>query len=223
MIEAMQRPDAIRALHDFIAEEMFPCAGAKAALNRGHIDYVLAHDLGSDHDDPMVVHSLQRFSARAPTDALFLSLAVLFPTTQPLSEVAFERALWQRLQAIHDIDARNYDWDASVSSDVKSPYFSMSVGGKAYYVVGLHPGASRPSRRFEIPALIFNLHSQFEALRRDGRYAMLREAIRARDMVCCGSLNPMLSEHGVISAARQYSGRPVDEAWECPFRKNREA
>jgi FPC/CPF motif-containing protein YcgG len=27
----------------------------------------------------------------------------------------------------------------------------------------------------------------------------------------------MLAQHGTISEARQYSGRPVDENWKCPF------
>ena len=62
-------------------------------------------------------------------------------------EAAFERALWDRLAAIHAIDRRRYGWDRRVSDDPASPRFSMSVGGKAFYVVGLHPAASRPARR----------------------------------------------------------------------------
>ena len=32
-----------------------------------------------------------------------------------------------------------------------------------------------------------------------------------------GLVNPMLAEHGSLSAARQYSGRAVGEDWRCPF------
>ena len=93
----------------------------------------------------------------------------------------------------------------------------MSFGGEAFFVVGLHPRASRPARRFEAPAMVFNLHDQFEALRASGRYDRLRETILDRDLAMAGSLNPMLAPHGTESAARQYSGRAVGEGWECPF------
>ncbi|MGL6044751.1 MAG: YqcI/YcgG family protein, partial [Sandaracinobacteroides sp.] len=79
------------------------------------------------------------------------------------------------------------------------------------------PAASRPARRFRYPALVFNLHAQFETLRADGRYEPLRETILARDVELAGSINPMLARHGRISEARQYSGRAVDADWECPF------
>jgi len=62
------------------------------------------------------------------------------------AEAALERALWQWLQALHALDRRQFGWNPQVSSDPASAYFSMSLGGKAFRVVGLHPGASRPAR-----------------------------------------------------------------------------
>ena len=94
---------------------------------------------------------------------------------------------------------------------------AMSFGGEGFFVVGLHPRASRPARRFRVPAMVFNLHDQFERLRAEGQYGKLRSAIVARDKALAGSINPMLAEHGSISAARQYSGRLVDDEWACPF------
>jgi len=38
-----------------------------------------------------------------------------------------------------------------------------------------------------------------------------------RDEAIAGSRNPMLTRHGELSEARQYSGRSVDEVWRCPF------
>ena len=64
---------------------------------------------------------------------------------------------------------------------------------------------------------MFNLHSQFEALRDDGRYDKLRAAITDRDVRYSGSRNPMLATHGESSEARQYSGRRVEADWRCPF------
>ena len=70
--------------------------------------------------------------------------------------------------------------------------------------------------------MVFNLHDQLERLREAGRYDSLRGAILERDLKLEGSLNPMLSQHGTKSAARQYSGRAVGEGWECPFSGRRE-
>ena len=84
-------------------------------------------------------------------------------------------------------------------------------------MVGLHPAASRPARRFKRPVLVFNLHDQFERLRAEGRYERMRERIMERDKALAGSTNPMLARHGDASAARQFSGRAVEKDWRCPF------
>lgn len=208
---------ATQALFDFVAQDAFPCVGAKAALSQDNITVVRAVDLRSDRYDAEITRQLQAFAVRAAQDSVFLSLAVVFEQTPQLSEPAFETALWQRLQAIHQVDAQLHRWDPEVSNDPRSPDFSMSIGGRGFYVIGLHPGASRMARRFGHAALIFNLHSQFERLREDGRYEKMQEAISERDIALCGSKNPMLALHGVTSEAPQYSGRIVDEDWTCPF------
>ena len=63
--------------------------------------------------------------------------------------------------------------------------------------------------------MLFNLHDQFERLRADGLYEKLRATILERDEALQGSINPMLSRHGELSEARQYSGRAVEEDWRC--------
>lgn len=65
--------------------------------------------------------------------------------------------------------------------------------------------------------MVFNLHDQFELLRAEGRYDKLRSSILERDLAIAGTANPMLAQHGTLSAARQYSGRAVEDAWRCPF------
>jgi FPC/CPF motif-containing protein YcgG len=87
----------------------------------------------------------------------------------------------------------------------------------AFFVVGLHPASSRFARRFAWPTLVFNAHHQFERLRSEGGYARMQEVIRARERKLQGTLNPNLGDFGVRSEARQYSGRPVQEGWRCPF------
>jgi FPC/CPF motif-containing protein YcgG len=204
-----------------IGDRRFPCVGAKSALAQGHLRFHDAGDLRCAAGDAGLLAQLQAFAARADAHASFLSFVALYPATPSLDEVGFEAALWQRLQALHELDAPDFRWDPSVSADPQSPDFSMSLGGRAFYVIGVHQGASRRARRFECAALVFNLHSQFEALREDGRYERLRKAIIERDLAFSGSRNPMLQRHGEGSEARQYSGRAVGPEWRCPFSASR--
>lgn len=210
-------PAATPALAAFVDAPDYPCLGAKAAFARQSVQLIEAGNMEDAQHDEAIAAALQRFAVEAPADAVFISAVVLFAPGRTLTEAAFERALWQRLQALHALDRRQFGWDPQVSSDPASAHFSMSLGGKAFYVVGLHPGASRPARRYRQPALVFNLHSQFEQLRADGRYQKLREAIIERDLAHAGSVNPMLAGHGKGPAAPQYSGRRVEADWVCPF------
>ncbi|MBI1406215.1 MAG: YqcI/YcgG family protein [Caulobacter sp.] len=203
----------------FIRERNFPCVGAKSALAHDRIEVVQARDIRSAWDDLDIHAALSRFAARYRRDPQpFQSLAVIFAGPEEIDEVAFEQALWARLQSLTDKDVFNgYPADARISPDVANPHFAMSFAGEGFFVVGLHPGASRPARRFEAPALVFNPHDQFESLRADGRYETLRDKILARDKALAGSINPMLARHGDASAARQYSGRQVPPTWRPPF------
>lgn len=106
--------------------------------------------------------------------------------------------------------------DQGVSENPADPNFRFCLEGEAYYVIGLHPGASRPGRRAPRPMLVFNLHRQFEELRRRGRYESVRDTIRERDLAANGSINPALDDFGSSSEARQYAGRQVEEDWQCP-------
>lgn len=203
----------------FIKGPDFPCVGAKAAVGRGQMRFVVARDLRSAWDDLRIYGALLDVATAYRSDPrLFQSFVVIFEQPDRISEGAFERNLWARLQSLADKDAwHGQDYDTRVSDDPQSPHFSLSFGGEAFFVVGLHPDASRPARRFERPALVFNLHDQFERLRAEARYEPLREAILERDMAVSGSVNPMLNRHGSVSEARQYSGRAVDGDWTCPF------
>ena len=204
---------------DFIGGAHFPCVGAKAAANRDGITFVVARDFGSAWDDLRILPNLLDLGKRYRADPVpFQSLVVLFENGAPDDEEGFERQLWGRLQSLTDKD----QWlgqvpDPRVAHDPEDPHFAMSFGGEAFFIVGLHPGSSRPARRFEVPTMVFNLHDQFERLRAEGRYDKLRGTILDRDLKLAGSINPMLSQHGTVSAARQYSGRAVSDGWQCPF------
>ena len=208
-----------RRFIDRIQDASFPCVGAKSALARGQMDILIARDLTSAWDDLRILPALTRTVAKYRADrAIFRTLVVLFEGPETLDEHGFEEHLWARAQSLSDKDAWvGFRPDPTVSADPEDPHFSLSFAGEAFFVVGLHPHSSRPARRFETPAMVFNLHNQFEVLREQQRYEKLRASILARDEALAGSINPMLARHGETSEARQYSGRAVDAGWKCPF------
>lgn len=215
--------DIISAFQNFINDQAFPCVGAKSALAHQQIEFCVVQNFTSSENDAYVTQRLQEYASRCSASSLFVSFVVIYENDSALDEVGFEHYLWERLQAFHTIDAENYSWDEDVSSDPESPHFSMSIGGKGFYVIGLHPYASRQARRFQRPALVFNLHSQFELLRDQGSYKRIRDTILARDFKVNGTYNPMLAQHGQASEARQYSGREIGEEWKCPFHAKQKA
>jgi FPC/CPF motif-containing protein YcgG len=223
LVDAREDQQLRHAFEQFVRDAAFPCVGAKSALSRGTLKTVACWSIVSGWDDLRIHRKLLAWAKEYRREpGLFRSIAFLFAGPDDLSEQAFEQALWARLQSLSDKDA----WlaqphDARVSGDPEDPHFSLSFGGEAFFVVGLHPHASRPARRFERPALVFNLHDQFEQLRAEGRYERIRETIIDRDMTLAGSVNPMLARHGETSEAAQYSGRLVEPDWRCPFRDPR--
>jgi FPC/CPF motif-containing protein YcgG len=208
-----------RRLFAHIADRAFPCVGAKAALARGTLTTLACNRIDSAWDDVRLHDALLSFAHDYHRDpGLFRSFAAIFEGPADLDEAAFESALWDRVQSLSDKDVwRGQDYDERVSADPADPHFSLSFGGEAFFLVGLHPNASRPARRFERPTLVFNLHDQFERLRADAKYEGMRETILARDEALAGSRNPMLARHGETSEARQYSGRVVGDDWRPPF------
>ena len=223
-IQCLERPgqvaDRFRA---FIEDAAFPCVGAKSALARGTLKIVVARDIESAWNDVKIHDELLEwaFDYRRNPEGL-RSLAVVFEARSQLSESEFEARMWERIQSLADKDAwRGQEYDPGVSADPDNPHFSLSFGCEAFFVVGLHPNASRPARRFDHPVLVFNLHDQFERLRAEGLYEGMRTKILARDVKLAGQVNPMLSRHGEASEAAQYSGRLVGDDWTCPFRDPR--
>jgi FPC/CPF motif-containing protein YcgG len=203
-------------VREFVSNMGFPCVGAKTALSKDQIQICVADSIFSTQADSLILKGLYDFIADYQRDkAIFRSFVVVFNDMHMMSEEDFEDALWTRLQSLHDKDI--YPWDTAVSEDPEDHKFSFSAGNKAFYIVGMHPGSSRKARRFPVPALVFNLHEQFEALRATGQYQAMKQLIRRRDKAYSGQSNPMLEDFGKNSEAIQYSGRQIVGEWKCPF------
>ena len=202
-----------------ILDPQFPCVGAKAAFNSAAIRYGFYDELGTDKATEQLACDLARFTFTVVAERAdeYASMVAIFQRPRSLTEVQFEKLLWAQLRSLHEVDAPNYIWDARVSSDPDAPDFSFSFATQAYYVVGMHANSSRQARRFTWPTLVFNPHEQFERLRSDGNWERMKQTIRARDAALQGTANPMLSDFGEMSEARQYSGRAVEKDWRAPF------
>ncbi len=164
----------VESIAGFVRTEQFPCVGAKAALAKETMQFLEAEDIRESCCDEKIVAALQSFARGTASASSFHSLVVLFPIAPPMTEVDFERFLWRRLWALHQIDHANHPWDHTVSFDPGNANFAMSYGGQGFYVVGLHPGASRAARRTPFPVIAFIPHAQFRSLRAAGSFEKLR-------------------------------------------------
>ena len=207
--------DSLRSL---VLNPRFSCVGAKAAIRRGQYRTGLYETMGSRGAVAGLARDLFEFVEDLPhIGGGFTTFAASFGGPCVADEADFERLLWAQLQGLYEQDRMHHGWDPTVSADPDDPNFSFSFAGRAFFIVGLHPASSRYARRFAWPTLVFNVHEQFERLRKEGRFTRVRELIRAREIELQGSLNPNLSDFGELPDARQYSGRPVGEGWRCPF------
>jgi FPC/CPF motif-containing protein YcgG len=211
--------NSLAQMKAYVLDPPFPCVGARSALNTGRAQFGSFGSLGND--EPGQLHAL--------CDALVsFSQAYPEPGEAPVTYMAlfdadvgdeddFERRLWRHLRLLHGIDRLDFDWAPGVSNDPDSSDFSFSIAGRAYFIVGLHPSASRISRRSPVPCLAFNFHDQFQLMRASGKFEKMQRSIRARDVALQGNANPVLKSFGEASEARQYSGRSVNSDWHCPF------
>lgn len=203
-----------QALESMVLHPDYPCLGARSVFNRDRATVVVLERLATEASTRALLRALTEFGRETDRSAGFASLVAVFRAAEIADEPEFEHLLWQQLELLHEADSQ--PWDPSVSDDPDNPHFAFSVGGTAFFVVGLHPQSSRIARRTPLPTLVFNLHEQFEELRASDRFERMRDTIRRRDTELQGSTNPMVADHGRSSEARQYSGRSVPEDWEAP-------
>lgn len=215
-------PDTCESFLEFLGGDTYPCVGAKFALTRGSIE---THEFGTlgdrDNDQPMldgISQFVTMIEATGCDENLVHSYVAIFRGPFNLNERRFEASMWSQLWRMHKLDALAGNLPADdVSSDTNSPHFSLSMAGHPFFLIGLHPHASRLARRFSHPVMVFNSHRQFEKLKEDGRFEKMQAATRSRDIELQGSVNPNLADFGQASEARQYSGREVKADWRCPF------
>lgn len=197
----------------YVLDGSHPCVMARFMVNGKQVFLASYGELGDADRCADACHNFYKVLVASEADSSLYSLVAAFLSQASHTEKALDRALWNQLNGMHQLDRNLLSWNSCVSQDPANPKFSFRGSGTAWYVVGLHPAASRSSRQFAFPTLIINRHAQLTALREQGRYDQIRE----RDVQLQGSVNPMLKDHGDASEAIQYSGRAVDTQWSRPF------
>ena len=211
--------DISKAYQDFITNKAFPCIGAKTAMAKSQAHCMIAGHMACPADDNAILQFLYDFvDVYRKAGDNFHSAAIIFTGPENITEEMFEVFLWQKLQALSNLDSQIYGYDKRVSSDPASAEFSFSLKEEAFFIIGLHPGSSRPSRAFQYPALVFNPHAQFDDMRATGKYETIKQSVRKRDIIYSGSINPMLSDHGRMSETAQYSGKNYEGKMVCPLK-----
>jgi len=214
-----------QSLHDefraMVLSGVYPCVLAASAMRGGNYAFGLYREFGGDRSAGDLAEDIGWFVRTHPTSSVpqepFTTFIAMFDGPVATSEADFERLMWRHLGRLHDHDRRRFEWDPTVSADPADPRFSFSVAGSAFFIVGMHPKASRIARMTSLPTLVFNRHEQFEELRRRRQMARFTEIIRARDRRMQGHPYATLAHYGDISEARQYAGREAAADWQCPF------
>lgn len=203
---------------NFILNEEHPCIMAKSIFKMENYHLHIYEEMTDRETLKNLLSDLKNYINQYDFDGnQFESFLASFPHNRFATEIAFEDALWETLQTLHDLD--DCEWDPRVSSDPESPEFSFSLGGRSFYIVGLHPESSRMARQAPYTTLVFNLHHQFDKLREMGTYHSVRDTIRKNDEALQGHINPVLKDYGADTETKQYSGRKVEAYWKCPFHK----
>ena len=206
-------------LRQHVLNNSFPCTGAKAAFNGNCYRFGFYAEMNTAETTAGLAFDLWEYvQERLLLGTNYATFVASFAAPVVADEKSWEGLLWAQLQSLRDLDRSLHAWDASVSRDPDSADFSFSFAQTGFFIVGLYPASSRLARKFAYPTMIFNAHAQFEQLRQQNQFERMRQTIRARDLKLQGSLNPNLSNFGERSEARQYSGRAVEENWQCPFR-----
>ncbi|MFE9691791.1 guanitoxin biosynthesis heme-dependent pre-guanitoxin N-hydroxylase GntA [Micromonospora sp. NPDC005806] len=214
-----------RLLHDkfraAVLSSAYPCVMGASAMRADNYAFAVYEELGAEESARCLATDLewfvQSYAARRTPQEPFATFISMYERPMVDDEADFERLLWRHLSFVHEWDRRRWPWDPAVSMDPDDPRFSFSVSGQAFFVVGMHPKASRIARTAPALTLVFNLHAQFDALRQQGQMDRVSRTIRAKDGRLQGRPNPMLTQFGEAPEARQYAGREVEADWQCPF------
>jgi FPC/CPF motif-containing protein YcgG len=179
----------------------YPCAAAMRAVSKQDYMVGVYSKFGTGQSSAELSLDLLFFLDKlGKTKSANATFWAVFPdsvdSSPCLAEDRFESNLWSELSFLAAANPYCNAWDASVSTNPADKNFCFSLGGSAFFVVGLHAFSSRRARRFPYPALVFNTLGQFEQLVAEDKYDHLVQTSRKRDRNYKGNVNPMVEKYG---------------------------
>lgn len=220
MNEETVHRDFENELKSLVNRENYPCIAALKTLATQQFEIGFYGSLGKGQQSKKLANALLKFrDKQKETGSLELSYFAVFPESAEMTEEEFENSLWEELSLLSQVPDIDQTWDPAFSDDPQDKNFCFSLGGTAFFVVGMHPHSSRLSRRMKYPTLVFNVYEQFKELDRRGRYRPMIQVNRKRDTSFQGDVNPMSEKYNDTWEAIQFSGRNNSENWVCPFHK----
>ena len=208
--------DTYQAIGSLLSDRNYPCIAAIRSFAHG--DFVVGSypGFGSGRSSQDIAQDLKYFlKKQASSQSSYFTYFAQFKGGDDLTESEFENALWHELSCIASLSGAS--WDPTFSDNPEDKNFCFSFEGKAFFVVGLHPNASRKARKFRQPLLIFNLYDQFKQLMIEGKYDAMVKVNREKDRKFQGSVNPMAEKYAESWESIQFSGSENPSNWKCPF------
>lgn len=201
-----------------LSQKNYPCTPALRSFNRGEYQVGLYKKFGSGYHWKELRQDLLFFiKKQKETNSPYLTFWAVYENLD-MDEVDFEANLWNELSHLTSEELKGIDWPMGDSSNPNDRKFSFCIEGEPFFVVGLHPKASREARKFKWPVLVFNLFSQFELLKIQGVFDSTVKNNRKLDVKFSGSVNPMAKKYGEKWESIQFSGKNNPISWKCPFR-----
>jgi FPC/CPF motif-containing protein YcgG len=215
--------DCLQDIKDHLLRPNYPCIAAVSSFLKG--DFLLREykNFGAGECAASFAEDLLHFkSEQKRLNSDYYSFWAAFPDSTTTSESQFEELLWNELSALHHYEYNKNGTlpkaDPKFSSRPSDKNFCFSLGGSAFFVVGMHPLSSRKARDFPYPVLVFNLYDQFQKLISLGTFDSMVQVNRKREMLFEGSLNPMVIKYAQDYETIQFSGKYNHDEWKCPFK-----
>lgn len=214
----MQIIEVEKEIKNLITQKNYPCVAALSSFYKQDYEVNTYSKMGQLHQRPQLRNDLLSYLAQyLETKSTYFTFWAVFEDSFFNDEEHFEAGLWDELSALTSEKTKAFDQDPRFSSDPTDKRFCFSLGGKAFFVVGLHPQSSRDSRKFPWPTLVFNVYEQFDQLMQKDLYQPMIQQNRKRDVQFQGNINPMVEQYGDDWESIQFSGKKNPGSWKCPF------
>ena len=121
LMSTNEKENIKREYLSYIESKDFACIAAKAALAKEQIVCFAADNMACPKDDGDILDFLYTFiDDYRNSNELYHSAVVIFKGPILINDVQFDKLMWQRLQALSDLDSANYNYDHRVAYDPSS-------------------------------------------------------------------------------------------------------